>query len=765
MLRKTLRIKNVGRFEDAAWRGGAMFELMTLIYAENGRGKSTFCDILRSCQTGVADYILGRKRLGSANDCEVELRTDTANLSFKSSAWNSTLPAFAIFDTTFIHQNVYAGDRVDHEHKKNLYRVIVGEDGVKLATKVDDLDAAIRDAGRDVGAKRAVLDARIPYGTDLAIFTPLPADADIVKKIAVKAEELKAAEIAAQKAAEIKSKSALQEIVAPTIASNFEAILAEKLPGISADAEKKLRAHIAGHTAGATETWLQQGLAYQKDDTCPFCGQDAKISDLVSAYRAFFDSSYNDFKSKLVTFGQKISSDFSDRAALTVQKTLGDNGGLHEFWQQLGVGKGLVLDDITTLPTVMSEVREEATTLLKTKLASPLEAVPLSAEFKQALSSLTKLQGAVATYNGTVRDFNTKVNEYKAQQGATDVTKLKNELATLQLIELRHDPVTSKALGDYQTAEGNKSKLEGEKAAAKTALDKYAATVLSTHEKRINEILDMFAAGFRISGTERSYVGGKPSSNYKLVVNGVAVDLGEVGTPLRTPSFRNTLSSGDRSTLALALFISQLERDPQLKDKIIVFDDPFTSQDRSRRSATQSLICALAKKASQVFVLSHDPHFLRALWDTYKGGGHVKCFQFFRMANGTAVGEWDVEKETASEYAKKHRVLWDYRHSATGSPREVAQTIRPVLEEYLRLKLPHSFADNEWLGDFIAKIRAAAATDPLAAAQCINERVEQINDYSKKYHHSSNPAADTETIDEGELENYVRLTLELVGGF
>ena len=29
----------------------------------------------------------------------------------------------------FIHENVYAGDYVDHEHKKNLYRVIDGPAG------------------------------------------------------------------------------------------------------------------------------------------------------------------------------------------------------------------------------------------------------------------------------------------------------------------------------------------------------------------------------------------------------------------------------------------------------------------------------------------------------------------------------------------------------------------------------------------------------------------------------------------------------------
>ena len=35
--------------------------------------------------------------------------------------------------------------------------------------------------------------------------------------------------------------------------------------------------------------------------------------------------------------------------------------------------------------------------------------------------------------------------------------------------------------------------------------------------------------------------------------------------------------------------------------------------------------------------------------------------------------------------------------------------------------MPHAFADNEWLGDFIGKIRNATGINPLVAAQVIRE--------------------------------------------
>jgi wobble nucleotide-excising tRNase len=769
MIRKIISIKNVGRFENCAWRGGAQFESMGLIYAENGRGKSTFCDVLRSLQTGSGDFILGRKRLGATGDSEVAILADgNTKLTFKNGSWDATKPEIAIFDSRFVHENVYAGDNIDHDHKKNLYRIIVGEAGVKLAEKVDALDVKVRDTSKEAKNKLDLLTAKLPAGTNLKTFEKISADQGIKQKIAAKEDELKNAELAAKKSSEIKTKGQLVELTLPTFPNNFESLLAEKLPALAEQAEKSLREHLANHTHNATETWLSEGLAYQKDESCPFCGQSTIDLPLISAYQAYFDAAYQTLKDKLSDAQKCVEADFGEKVALSGQKTLGDNSTLGEFWRQLGLGAQVVIPDLGSYAATLSELRNRSVELLRLKIAAPLEAMPLSQEYKDALASFEKLETDRKSYNSALKAFNKEIADYKAKQGAVDLSKLKSELAELKLIELRHTAPIIDAINAWKAAEKEKTRLNDEKSTAKTDLDTHGATVLTVHEKRINDLLKMFAAGFRISGTERSYAGGKPSSSYKLQINNVDVELGDENTPKSSPSFGNTLSAGDRSTLALALFIAQLERDPNLKDKIVVFDDPFTSQDRSRRTATQTLICTLAKQVRQVLVLSHDPHFLRTVWDSYKGGAGAKCFQFARMANGTSVSEWEIEQETAGEYVKKHRVLWDYRYNSsasTASAREVAQTIRPVLEEYLKLKLPHCFGDNEWLGDFIGKIRNAPNTNPLDAAKVVLPKIEQINEYSKRYHHRSNPSADTEIVDDAELLTFVELTLEVVGGF
>ena len=75
------------------------------------------------------------------------------------------------------------------------------------------------------------------------------------------------------------------------------------------------------------------------------------------------------------------------------------------------------------------------------------------------------------------------------------------------------------------------------------------------------------------------------------------------------------------------------------------------------------------------------------------------------------------------------------------------------------------FGAKEWLGDFIAKVRSAPIDSFLSPPQALLEDLEDINDYSKKYHHETNPSADSEPINDGELRSFVRRTLEVVGGY
>jgi hypothetical protein len=125
-LNKFVSIKNIGRFQNYNAAGDVVLKRVNLVFAENGRGKSTLCAILRSVQSNDPAHVLGRATLGSTDAPNVMLLTDSGMVNFKAGVWTQSLPHLAIFDATFIAENVFSGDAVDLEHRRNLYRVIIG---------------------------------------------------------------------------------------------------------------------------------------------------------------------------------------------------------------------------------------------------------------------------------------------------------------------------------------------------------------------------------------------------------------------------------------------------------------------------------------------------------------------------------------------------------------------------------------------------------------------------------------------------------------
>jgi hypothetical protein len=112
-----------------------------------------------------------------------------------------------------------------------------------------------------------------------------------------------------------------------------------------------------------------------------------------------------------------------------------------------------------------------------------------------------------------------------------------------------------------------------------------------------------------------SYRGSDPAASYAILINSVPVPPRAAGDNVAQPSFRNTLSTGDNSVLALAFFLASLATDPKLSETVVILDDPFASLDEFRRTFTATEIKRLATSTEQVTVLSHDKPLLRLLWE------------------------------------------------------------------------------------------------------------------------------------------------------
>ena len=70
-LREIKYVQNIGRFKKGMSLAGATFGPCTLVFGENGWGKSTLADLLRSLTTNNPDIVIGRKTLAGGPEQQV----------------------------------------------------------------------------------------------------------------------------------------------------------------------------------------------------------------------------------------------------------------------------------------------------------------------------------------------------------------------------------------------------------------------------------------------------------------------------------------------------------------------------------------------------------------------------------------------------------------------------------------------------------------------------------------------------------------------
>jgi wobble nucleotide-excising tRNase len=139
--------------------------------------------------------------------------------------------------------------------------------------------------------------------------------------------------------------------------------------------------------------------------------------------------------------------------------------------------------------------------------------------------------------------------------------------------------------------------------------DEFRTNIFPQYESSINSYLAKFNAGFRLSSVTSNNTRASSSRTYNVLMNSGEVTVSSDSGP----SFRNTLSAGDRNTWALTFFFSSLDQDSRLAQKIVLFDDPMTSLDEHRSLSAIHGIRDLAGRVEQVIVLSHSKPFLAQL--------------------------------------------------------------------------------------------------------------------------------------------------------
>ena len=748
-IRKITRLTSIGRFTSAGISGGE-YQRFTLVYGGNSRGKSTLCGVLRSLQRDDPKELLSRTTFGAKEPVEAQLLLVGGVASFTNGSWNRPSPEMLIFDGKFVSENVYAGEQIAVDQRRNVYKIAVGEKGVALAAEVDRLDKEIAAKQTDITAQRKVLQQHIPNGMSFEDFVKLPAIGNMDAMIAETAGKLRAA----RESDTIARRSSTCPVPIPELAGDLEQVLAAGLEGVSKDATRLVEEQLAKHVfAEHGRDWIADGLRHPAEDRgCPFCGQKTDGIALVDAYKGYFSEAYERLRSDVEHASTLLEKSFGEASRLRLDAAIKAIASDAAFWASyLG---DLNLPQVSASPeATMAQLEAAAGALLSAKHQDVLQAVVPDTPFGRAREAWLDVSHQLEALNRFVDDMNMQALALQAKAGLYDVGQLEGEVARLEAVKIRYSGAVEQELKWYTQLVAEKQKLVDDKEVAKSALDAYDATVLAGYEDDINDFLVQFGASFELSKTTKNYIGGTPQSSYCLKFGHIEIDAAETGKD-GAPSFATTLSAGDRSTLALAFFLAQAKRDGALSNKVVVYDDPFTSLDEFRREMTAKTIVRLGETAAQTLVMSHDKYFLDTLRSKVKNLG-LTAIQIATSRGNSSISDWDIEREVKEGYLQAHMAVQEFASGLTNDAGAMRTALRPLLENYIRYRFPNQIPDGMWLGDMLGIIRG----DPTHPLQAVYNDLDDINGFTAPFHHDANA-----TFDPDEVRSFAKRTLRIVGG-
>jgi wobble nucleotide-excising tRNase len=759
VLNRLQLLRNIGQFDSVPT--GAQLPLLrnVLIYAENGRGKTTLTAILRSLRNGDPVSVLERRRLSAANPPHVVI--DCAGsppaAMFQNGAWNRTYPQIEIFDDQFVDENVCSGLDVASEHRQNLHELILGAQGVALHSRVTAAVEAIENVNGRIRNASNAIPATERNGLTVDDFCNLPERADIDD--AILAEERLLA--ASRQSETIRTTATFDSFRLPEIdIERIETILGRDLAALEMGALARVQEHISTIGPGG-EQWIATGMGFVSEterSDCPFCAQPLNTSPVIQSYRGYFSEEYGRLKSEIAELLRLLERQHGGNGRAAFERSVRVAQERKQFWQEFIPAPEFAFDTVA-LANSWQMAYDLVQALVERKQAAPLEAIALPDEAVRSIRNHAENAQMLRDLDAQITEANTQVALVRERLGTADRRAIESNLARLRATRSRHNAVMTPLCAEYLAARSSKETVENERDAAKAALDQYRNTVFPGYQTAINLYLGRLNVGFRVDRVVSTDTRGGPTCNYSLVVNNTHVPVAGAAGQNNGPSFRTALSAGDRNTLALAFFFAALDQNPNLAQSVVVIDDPLSSLDDHRILATTQELRRLGQRIAQLVVLSHSKPFLCRLWEGMDRQART-ALKIERDGTGSTLSAWSVDADSITEHDRRHILLTDYlANGPRGNEREVARSLRPHMEAYLRVASPQHFPPGTMLGPFHALCETRyGLINQILNRQDMNELLD-IKEFANRYHHETNAVWETEIINDAELSSFVNKTL------
>ena len=771
MFTKIIKLENIKQWQHAGISGGSDsdFGKLNLIYGRNGAGKSTL--------TKVLDLINKRDIAKIKQLAPLESEAEPI-FNFMIKGKNITLtsidqaPEFHIFNQNFIEENLYSSNGVGSSQLVNYYDFCLGKISVDKQKQVDTYKSEIAYLTTQIQPLESKLKAQFPNKTIEQI-----RKIKFQENIDIEIEQLQGI-LDDQKAVNLyrqRKKLRNLSLVIPTF---DKGMFENNLEKISKDAQEKVTLHMKNHFAKQNEHWIKDGLELVVETNfCPFCAQSLDNSPIFSFYSEFITQSYKqaceDFKLKRYPNFESKAYEIGKRIDELVE-IINSNKDLIQIWSDRIEPLDLSID-IKELDNLYKLFSHQVRELVKKKETDILYEVNFD-KFDELLENIYK-KSDFKNYNECVSIFNNRIDEYLATLAQDQRQEIINKISVLKQTQLRFSQEVILDIENYQKYKIDKDDKTRLMNKLREEILEEQGQLIEKYKDGINELLIKFNSMIRLSKFEKDNKGNKGASRISYGITFLDQDLSIINH--NQMIFDRVLSSGDKSALALAFFLSKF-KNTDFEPSIIFFDDPMSSLDEHRRKATIHEIQSLVERDFQTFVLSHDPFFLSDISKLATISRKVKCYEVEtilkdtnpldlnskKVSNSKLIVRQNFDSYVLHSYYQEYYKLWDFVQSGREEQKsEIARSLRPILEAYLRFIFPKTFTEELWLGSMIVKIREEQDVNSLLYDKYEKlKSIESINDFSKAYHHADGFDTGIQDIDFLTLQNYAKETLIFITG-
>lgn len=720
MLKRIEQIQNIGCYKNI--RASRMqFDKLTFIYGDNSFGKSTMCDIFRSLSTSNSECISNRMSIPNDNNDPQKVifkfqllgSTTEAPITFSRNSWNPLLSGIDIFvfDTDFIHRNVFTGLTIDRQNQKNITQFVLGEDSVDKANKIANNKSELRAINKQISSLEnkefstiKKLDDFIELKINLTEEQLLQNLIKIEKKVNHKKTILNSIDDIIEKNEPINLDESLNF---SNLVDEMNTCFNASYEQINEKALESLLEHIKINCNDNINLnindWIKEGVQIKLTEFCPFCGQElvGNANDLISSYNEYFNEAFKKFENEIVS---KLNSLQYENAKYLLSAHSGTTESNLKFikeYLELINGAGFEnevkqIDEITQkLKKLFQEWNDDFESIeksidekIKEKRYSIIKNIG-EIDLAQKVETFNEILDGIKGYNKLIDIIMDSILTYKADLNydnvSSELENLKLELDKSKTLLMRKqlDSVCKRYSELVAAREINKQKTVELESNLETEQNSY----LNEYFDKINELFNKLGSSkFKISKT----------INRRGHMPVVSMTAKYCNVQITNELITTFLSESDRRALALSVFLAKVLclSDEQREKTILVFDDPVTSFDDNRIDRTIRLFEGFRKNLRQMIILSHYPKYIKVFFERANlNSNDIKLLKLSKNNLTTSIEEAKPIDFVETLHQQKYRKIKSY--IAREHFEDISSDLRIFLEEEVKMRFKEQINENE----------------------------------------------------------------------